>query len=219
MWKETNDGLYKKFELDNFTDTIKFINKVLQLAQENNHHPKLISSYTDVEVFLKTHDSDSVTKKDHELASKIDNSFSQKQIKNTSINDAKLFTDGGSRGNPGPSAIGFAVLDSDDLVIKEYGEYIGETTNNQAEYKALSFGLDSCIELGIKNLEVYMDSQLIVNQINGSYKVKNTDLIPIYNEIKSKLKSFSSISFAHVPREQNKLADSLVNKALDDRIN
>lgn len=217
MWKEANDGLYKKFELNNFSEAVEFINKVLRLSEEHNHHPRLINTYKTVEIYLKTHTNDSVTQKDKDLASHIDNIFSQKQIKIEEINSAELFTDGGSRGNPGPSAIGVAII-NDNKIIYELGEYIGETTNNQAEYLALKKGLIQAIEMNIQTLAVFMDSELIIKQINGQYKVKNADLLPIYQEVKKLSANFHSISFTHVRREKNKIADGLVNKALDARI-
>lgn len=126
---------------------------------------------------------------------------------------AQLFTDGGSRGNPGPAGIGCFLKIGNE--VKKYKEYIGETTNNQAEYKALLAGLDLANENGIDTLEVFLDSELIVKQVQGKYKVKNPDLKPLFAEVLKKTNNFSSISFAHVYREKNKDADKLVNEAID----
>lgn len=131
------------------------------------------------------------------------------------VKEVKLFTDGGSRGNPGPSAIGFAVLDMADQVIETSSRYLGITTNNQAEYQGLKEGLEHCVKLQVQTVHVHMDSLLVVNQLKGIYKVKNRDLWPIYDAIKELLPVFKDVTFTHVPRELNKLADSMVNECLD----
>ncbi len=127
----------------------------------------------------------------------------------------KMFADGGSRGNPGPSASGYVLMSLDDQVLAEKGIYLGVTTNNQAEYKAVKFGLGQALDGGVKKIAVYLDSLLVVNQMKGSFKVRNQDLLPIYRDIKNLSAKFESISFTHVPRELNKLADAEVNKCLD----
>lgn len=124
-------------------------------------------------------------------------------------------TDGGSRGNPGNAAIG-AVVGG-----KEYGEYIGKTTNNVAEYKAVIFALKKAKSLlgGKKaseaDIEVRADSELLVKQVNGEYKIKNEELQPLFVEIWNSKQDFKSVTFKHVPREENKDADRMVNQALD----
>lgn len=126
-----------------------------------------------------------------------------------------IYTDGGSRGNPGPAALGVVVGD------KEYGEYLGEMTNNQAEYRALVFALKKAKQLlGSKKceeteLEVRMDSELIVKQMNAEYKIKELDLQLLFMEIWNLRLDFKSVVFKHIPREQNKQADRMVNQALD----
>jgi ribonuclease HI len=130
--------------------------------------------------------------------------------------EAKLYADGGSRGNPGPSASGFAVLNMEGQVVVKKGVYLGLTTNNQAEYQALKLGLEEAKSMGIQRLHVYMDSLLVVNQMLGRFKVKNRDLWPIHDAIKQLAASFKEISFTHVPRELNKIADGAVNEALDE---
>jgi ribA/ribD-fused uncharacterized protein len=129
---------------------------------------------------------------------------------------AKLYTDGGSRGNPGPSAAAFVICKKDDSVVKKTGIYLGATTNNQAEYRGVEAGLKVAIELGVNNLSVYMDSELIIRQLNGVYKIKNKDLLPIYQEVKHLADSFEQIEFVHIPRELNKIADAEVNRVLDE---
>jgi ribonuclease HI len=130
--------------------------------------------------------------------------------------EAKLFTDGGSRGNPGPSAAAYAICNMDDNVVEKSGKYLGEITNNQAEYQGLIGGLERAIELNIKALSVFMDSELVVKQINGIYKVKNIDLAPFYQIAIGLAKNFDAISFNHIPRELNKIADQEVNRILDE---
>ncbi len=127
----------------------------------------------------------------------------------------KLYADGGSRGNPGPSASGYVLLDMNDQVLVEKGEYIGITTNNQAEYQALRFGLHEAKKLGVQEVDVYLDSLLVVNQMKGIFKVKNRDLYPIHESIKELCTEFKKVTFTHVPRELNKLADGMVNQCLD----
>lgn len=134
---------------------------------------------------------------------------------NGDLMEAKLYTDGGSRGNPGPSAGAFVISKMDDNVVEKSGFLIGVTTNNQAEYQALLQGLQRCVELGIRKLNVFMDSELIVKQLNGVYKIKNKELKPHYLAVKKLQGKFEKISFNHVPRAVNKEADTEVNRILD----
>ncbi len=126
-----------------------------------------------------------------------------------------IYTDGGARGNPGPAAIGVVVGS------KKYGEYIGETTNNIAEYKALVFALKKAKALlgkkKAKETEVacYMDSELLMKQLTGQYKIEDEDLQPLWLEIWNLKLDFKKVEFHHIPREKNKEADRMVNKALD----
>ena len=149
----------------------------------------------------------------------LDGNDSAKELKDgnnaTSVSRVKLFTDGGSRGNPGPSATGFAILSLDDKVLKAGGTYLGITTNNQAEYKAVLEGLDSAYGMGAVQVDVYMDSLLVVNQMSGIFKIKNADLLKINVSIHEAIKKFDKVSFKHVPRALNKLADAEVNRVLD----
>jgi ribonuclease HI len=127
----------------------------------------------------------------------------------------KLFTDGGARGNPGPAGIG-GVFYKDDSKIADFSKYIGETTNNQAEYQALEHGLKLAIKNNIEELECYLDSELVVKQLNKEYKVKNKELAIVFVRVWNLSLKFKKITFAHVRREYNKEADSLVNIALDE---
>lgn len=142
-----------------------------------------------------------------------------KAVKNTAnFKELTLYADGGSRGNPGPSASGFVLLDASGDIILRKGVYLGVTTNNQAEYQSLKLGLTEAKRLQAQELLVYMDSQLVIKQMQGVYKVKNRDLWPIYTAIKDIVTTFKKVTFKHVPRELNKLADGAVNEALDEAL-
>lgn len=130
----------------------------------------------------------------------------------------KIYADGGSRGNPGPSASGFVVMDTSDRVLVDKGVYLGVTTNNQAEYRALQFALQEVQQMGVRHVDVYMDSLLVINQMKGIFKVKNRDLWPIHDAIKQLVTTFDQVTFTHVPRELNKLADAAVNRTLDEAL-
>ena len=129
----------------------------------------------------------------------------------------KLFihTDGGARGNPGPGAIGVVILDENKKVIKEVGKYIGKSTNNEAEYKAVLEGLRAAKDLEGSEVVFYIDSLLVVSQLNGKFKVKEPRMKTFYNEAKILEKSFESVIYQHVPREKNYIADKIVNEVLD----
>lgn len=126
-----------------------------------------------------------------------------------------IYSDGGSRGNPGPSASGFVVMDEKENVIHQGGLYLGVTTNNQAEYHGVRLGLEKALELGVRTVDFRMDSLLVANQLNGVYKIKNRELWPINERIKDLVKKFESVTFSHVRREYNQLADGMVNKILN----
>ena len=123
--------------------------------------------------------------------------------------------DGGARGNPGPAAIGVVVRDGEGNVLQDLGETIGEATNNVAEYKALIRGIELARELGADELQIHGDSELVVKQMLGQYKVKHPDMKPLHAEAKEALAGLSDWSISHVRREQNAEADALVNQALD----
>lgn len=127
-----------------------------------------------------------------------------------------LYADGGSRGNPGPSACGYVLLDENEQVLIDKGVYLGITTNNQAEYQGLKSGLEEARRMGAKEVDVRLDSLLVINQMKGVFKVKNRDLWPIHQSIKELTGTFRKVTFTHVPRELNKMADAAVNRALDE---
>jgi ribonuclease HI len=225
MWQETKHGLYKQFNFENFKEAWAFMSQVAELAEESQHHPRWENEWSVVQIWLITHEGGKkITDKDHEMAKVIDQLFEQQVPPGEQVvaglhpEEVKVFADGGSRGNPGPSASGFVVLDMEDNVLVDKGVYLGITTNNQAEYTALKLALEECHKMGVQKIEVYMDSLLVVNQMKGIFKIKNRDLWPIHDAIKTQVKSFKHISFSHVPREFNKLADAAVNRALDDHL-
>lgn len=126
-----------------------------------------------------------------------------------------VYADGGSRGNPGPSAIGVEVLDDSGKVLRQISEAIGRATNNQAEYRALIAGLEAAASLGAQEVVVRLDSQLLVRQVQGLYRVQSPGLQPLYQRVVALRTRFSRFSIEHVPREENRRADALVNRALD----
>lgn len=125
------------------------------------------------------------------------------------------YTDGGSRGNPGPAAWGYVLKDAAGNLVEQRCEYLGVTTNNQAEYRGVLAAVRRARELGAERLDMRMDSLLIVKQMLGEYRVKDQGLAGIYLLIHNELIHFKKVTFTHVPREQNKEADAEVNKALD----
>jgi len=128
---------------------------------------------------------------------------------------ARLFTDGGSRGNPGPAAYGFVLEADNGTVLAAEGEPIGVATNNVAEYRALVAGLARALELGVTELEVISDSELLVRQMRGEYKVKNAALRELSVEAARLAREIGKVTYSAVRREHNELADRLVNEALD----
>ncbi len=219
MWKETDKGLYKEFILKDFKAAHEFIGQVARVAERYQHHPLIENNGNVVRIWLRTDDEDKqiITDQDREMSVEIDLG-QPKTAQPSNFQSAqaiKIYADGGSRGNPGPSASGYVLLDMTDRVLVEKGIYLGVTTNNQAEYHALKFALEEASTLHPKEVHVFMDSLLVVNQMLGKFKVKNRDLWPIHQAISELTHNFHTITFTHVPRELNKLADRLVNQALD----
>jgi ribonuclease HI len=128
----------------------------------------------------------------------------------------RLYSDGACRGNPGIGGAGAVITDAEDNVLWERKEFIGQCTNNIAEYKALIMGLKGALAQGYQHLEIYLDSELLANQINGSYKVKNKTLSILMQEVRSLLSSFRSVQVKHVLRHYNERADKLANLAVDE---
>lgn len=130
----------------------------------------------------------------------------------------RLYSDGACRGNPGAGGAGAVITDMEGSVLWEGKEYLGNCTNNIAEYKALILGLKGALSEGYKKLEVYLDSELLANQINGSYRVKNENLKVLMAEVRTLLASFDEIEVKHVLRCHNSHADKLANLAIDAKI-
>jgi ribonuclease HI len=128
---------------------------------------------------------------------------------------ARLFTDGGARGNPGPAAYGFVLESDDGTVLAAEGEAIGTATNNVAEYSGLIAGLQKALELHVPEVEVVSDSELMVKQMRGEYRVKNAALRALYDEATALAFRLGNVEYRHVKRAHNELADKLVNDALD----
>jgi ribonuclease HI len=128
----------------------------------------------------------------------------------------RLYSDGACRGNPGIGGAGAVITDADDNVLWEGKAFIDHCTNNIAEYKALILGLRGALAQGYRNLDVYLDSELLANQINGSYKVKNKTLYVLMQEVQGLISSFESVQVKHILRHHNERADKLANLAIDD---
>ena len=132
-------------------------------------------------------------------------------------NGITINVDGASRGNPGPAGIGYCIYDNNHIVERG-GEFIGFATSRLAEYHAMRKGIDRAIELGYQTVKFVSDSLMVVNQLNGIFTVKNQDILPIYNSIQQKLNQFDAVSFTHVPRSKNMIADSEANAAIDETL-
>ncbi len=128
---------------------------------------------------------------------------------------AVIYADGASRGNPGPAAIGVTIKDKRGKLITFISQRIGRATNNQAEYRAIIAALEEAIRLGAKQVDIKMDSELVVKQINGEYRVKKATLKPLYQQVKQLQGSLEGFTITHILRQQNIEADKLANKALD----
>lgn len=222
MWQETKHGLFKQFNFASFDDAFSFMSKVAAIARQEDHYPRWENDWSVVQIWLLTHDGhNKISDKDYSMAKQIDSLVAVKEDKvetTEKSNFIKLFADGGSRGNPGPSASGYVLMNEKDEIIEDKGVYLGVTTNNQAEYTALKLALEDCHKRGAEEVQVFMDSLLVINQMKGIFKVKNRDLWPIHDAIKNLSHEFKKITFQHVPREYNKLADAAVNRALDDHL-
>lgn len=130
-------------------------------------------------------------------------------------NSVAINVDGASRGNPGPSGIGCCITDNTGHIIEQGGEFIGFATSRVAEYMAMRKGIDRALELGYKSVRFFADSLMVVNQLNGIFTIKNQDIIPIYNDIQQKIEKFDAVSFTHIPRSENVIADHEANAAID----
>jgi len=136
-------------------------------------------------------------------------------IKGVRLKKVIIYADGASRGNPGQAAIGAVILDEQGRLIASVSRRIGRATNNQAEYRAIIAALEEAIRLGLRQVDIRLDSELVVKQINGEYRVKKVTLKPLCQQVKQLLGSLEGFTIAHIPRRQNMEADKLANKALD----
>ncbi len=130
----------------------------------------------------------------------------------------RLYTDGASRGNPGPAALGVVIEDDQGIRLRTFHRYIGTATNNIAEYQALIDGLKAAAEWKPDRLEIFLDSKLVVEQVNGNYRVKNPELRKLISRVMELKAQFPEVSIKHVERERNRGADTLANMALDDHV-
>lgn len=212
--------------IDHDERDIQYIVIVYLVALENPQHEIALSPNYDKYQWGKPHNlkQDSLT----DLTQLVLGIIEQDQIvhqtttdvdKKATISDkVTIFSDGGSRGNPGPSAAGFIIVNSRQEVIDEGGEYLGITTNNQAEYHGVRLGLERAKQLGHKRVDFKIDSMLVVNQMNGIYTIKNRELWPINERIRELMTHFDKVTFSHVRREFNQLADGVVNRTLDQHL-
>lgn len=127
-----------------------------------------------------------------------------------------IYVDGASRGNPGPSGVGYYIVDVNGKILERGGEFIGFATSRVAEYYAMKNGIEHAVKMGLKTARFISDSLMVVNQLNNVYLVKNRDILPIYDNIQGLLAKFESVSFTHVPRSKNAIADEEANKAIDE---
>lgn len=132
------------------------------------------------------------------------------------MKELAIYVDGASRGNPGRAGIGLAIYDNKGNILKRMNEYIGQTTNNVAEYTALIWGLQEALILNATCLTIYTDSQLITRQLEGSYRVKDNTLRRFYRQVQHLIRGFDRVSIEHIERKQNKEADRLANRAIDE---
>jgi len=129
-----------------------------------------------------------------------------------------IYTDGGARNNPGPAGCGAVFFTTDNKKIKEFSRFLGKATNNQAEYQGVILALEKAKTLKATEIDFYLDSKLTVEQLSGNYKVKNKDLASLFVKVWNLSQSFKKIKYFYIPREKNKLADKLVNEAIDENI-
>jgi ribonuclease HI len=134
------------------------------------------------------------------------------------ISRMRVYSDGAARGNPGPAGAGAVLVEPSGQVVDRLGKFLGVQTNNFAEYTGLLIGLRRARELGVQEVEVYADSELMIRQLGGRYQVKSTSLRPLYEEALELLNGFSRVKLVHVPREMNAAADEMSNRAIDERM-
>ena len=129
-----------------------------------------------------------------------------------------IFTDGGARGNPGPAGVGVAIFDEKGKILKKIAQYLGERTNNEAEYEAVLLALEQASKLGAGEVVINLDSELVARQLNNVYRVKNNRMRALVIKVHNIETKFKKVSYKHIPREKNELADHLVNEAIDQNV-
>lgn len=134
------------------------------------------------------------------------------------VQRVRVYSDGAARGNPGPAGAGAVLVAPSGQVVERLGKFLGNQTNNFAEYTALILGLQRAYELGVSEVEVFADSELMIRQLSGRYQVRSPSLRPLYEQALKLLKAFSRVKLVHVPREMNQAADEMSNKAIDERL-
>ncbi len=137
---------------------------------------------------------------------------------NSALNRVRVYSDGAARGNPGPSGAGAVLVEPSGQIVDRLGKFLGVRTNNYAEYMGLLLGLKRARELGVREIEVFTDSELLIRQLGGRYQVKSASLRPLYEEALKLLNGFSRVKLVHVPREMNSAADEMSNRAIDERM-
>jgi ribonuclease HI len=130
----------------------------------------------------------------------------------------RLYSDGAARGNPGPAGAGAVIVSPGGHIVAKMGKFLGDNTNNFAEYMGLLLGLRRAKAMGIKEIEILSDSELMIRQLKGEYQVKAENLRPLYDEAKELLKAFPALLLRHIPREENSAADEMSNRAIDERL-
>lgn len=190
---------------------------VYELGIKNDDKPTPKDRYTAFK-FVKEFASSSV-RLDEASMSVIEieegKTISGRAMSRDTVNSVIINVDGASRGNPGPSGIGYCIYNSDGHIIKQGGEFIGFATSRMAEYYAMRKGIELAIEMGYKKARFVSDSLMVVNQLNGIFTVKNHDILPVYEDILSKLGEFEAVSFTHTNREKNVIADHEANLAIN----
>jgi ribonuclease HI/ADP-ribose pyrophosphatase YjhB (NUDIX family) len=192
---------------------------VYEITVAPNEKPKLSGRYTAYK-FVKDFSSGTNNTNLSEASASVLEVEANKVISDrvsprNTANSATVHVDGASRGNPGPSGIGYCIYDSSGKVLEQGGEFIGFASSRVAEYYAMKKGVERALALGLKTARFVSDSLMVVNQLNGIFSVKNKDILGIYQDIKQMLDEFDSVSFTHVPRSSNVVADNEANQAID----
>lgn len=192
---------------------------VYEITVAPNEKPKLSGRYTAYK-FVKDFSSGTNNTNLSEASASVLEVEANKVISDrvsprNTANSATVHVDGASRGNPGPSGIGYCIYDSSGKVLEQGGEFIGFASSRVAEYYAMKKGVERALALGLKTARFVSDSLMVVNQLNGIFSVKNKDTLGIYQDIRQMLDEFDSVSFTHAPRSSNVIADNEANKAID----